>query len=272
MLPNPIFLNIHMYGVMLAVGILAGFIILTLYSKKLGFDERFTDFMFFNGIASIAVGIGSAVLFQSVYNYIENPEQGFHLGMDSGMTFIGGLIGGSAFFLIVYFILRPRLTARITDALSMVPCVITIAHAFGRIGCFFAGCCHGKETNFFLGVDFPGDFYGKVHPTQLYEAAFLFALFAVCSYLLLKKKFQHNFSIYLIAYGAFRFCIEFLRGDYRGSLVSGISPSQFWSLCMIALGVAIYFPLERIFAAKKTKAEALSEPATEADGNDFAAQ
>ena len=202
MLPDPIFLNISMYGVMIAVGILCAFLTLFYLTKKKGVDVRFTDFIFYNGISSIVVGFGFATLFQSTYNYIKNPSAGFELG--SGMTFIGGLIGGVACFLAIYFIFRKKYTARLYEVISLLPCGILIAHAFGRIGCFFAGCCYGKETDSFLGVQFP-DLPHPVHPTQLYEAAFLFVLFAVSVYLILKKDFKHNLSLYLIAYGVFRF-------------------------------------------------------------------
>lgn len=243
MLPDPIFLNIHMYGVMIAVGILCAFLTLFYLTKKKGVDVRFTDFIFYNGIASIVVGFGFATLFQSTYNYIKNPYAGFELG--SGMTFIGGLIGGVACFLAIYFIFRKKYTARLYEVISLLPCSILIAHAFGRIGCFFAGCCYGKETDSFLGVQFP-DLPHPVHPTQLYEAAFLFVLFAVSVYLILKKDFKHNLSLYLIAYGVFRFLIEYVRGDDRGELVGFVSPSQFWSILMVVAGVAIIFVMNRI--------------------------
>ena len=243
MLPDPIFLNIHMYGVMIAVGILCAFLTLFYLTKKKGVDVRFTDFIFYNGIASIVVGFGFATLFQSTYNYIKNPSAGFELG--SGMTFIGGLIGGVACFLAIYFIFRKKYTARLYEVISLLPCGILIAHAFGRIGCFFAGCCYGKETDSFLGVQFP-DLPHPVHPTQLYEAAFLFVLFAVSVYLILKKDFKHNLSLYLIAYGVFRFLIEYVRGDDRGELVGFVSPSQFWSIFMVVAGVAIIFVMNRI--------------------------
>lgn len=243
MLPNALFLNIHMYGIMVAIGILCAFITLFLYAKKKNVDIKFTDFIFYNGIASIVIGFGFAMLFQAIYNYIENPEAGFQLG--SGMTFIGGLIGGVICFMSVYFAFRKRYTTRLHKVISILPCSILIAHAFGRIGCFFAGCCYGKETDSVLGVLFPR-LDTPVHPTQLYEAAFLFVMFAVCSYLLLKKDFKHNFSLYLISYGIFRFLIEYVRGDYRGELVGFISPSQFWSLLMIACGIALSVLLSRI--------------------------
>ena len=102
MLPDPLFLNIHMYGIMIAVGVLAAFAILYFYGKKEKFSQKFSDFLFYDGLFSIAVGIGSAALFQAVYNYIEDPSKGFKF--DGSITFIGGLIGGAAFFLIVYLI------------------------------------------------------------------------------------------------------------------------------------------------------------------------
>lgn len=238
MLPDPIFGLFYMYGLMIAVGILAAFLVLFTYSKKLNIPTKLADFVFYDAIAAIVIGFGAAALFQATYNYIENPAAGFRLG--SGITFIGGLIGGAIAFLAVYFIFRKRLGIRLSQIVSVIPCCIFVAHGFGRVGCFFAGCCHGKPTDFFLGIKFPG-MTQAVHPTQLYEAAFLFAMFAVCSVLLFKLKFKHNLSLYFASYGIFRFLIEYLRGDSRGELVGPISPSQFWSLLMIVISVGVFF-------------------------------
>ena len=92
MMPDPIFLNIHIYGIMIAIGILCAFVTLFAVAKKKSIDGKFTDFVFYNGLVSIAVGFGSAALFQAVYDYIEDPSAGFH--SNGGLTFIGGLIGG----------------------------------------------------------------------------------------------------------------------------------------------------------------------------------
>ena len=155
------------------------------------------------------------------------------------------MIGGVVAFLVGYAIFRKKYEARLVDIMPIVPCCITIAHAFGRVGCFFAGCCYGRPTEGIFGVCFP-NVAGKVHPTQLYEAAFLFLLFAVCSYLLLKKGFKHNMSLYLIAYGIFRFLIEYVRNDERGELLGFITPSQFWSVLMVGLGIGLIFIMKRI--------------------------
>lgn len=232
-----------MYGIMVAVGVLAAFTVLFFYGKRMSFSQKFSDFLFYDGLFSVAVGMGSAALFQAVYNFIEDPSRGFRF--DGSITFIGGLIGGAAFFLVVYLIFKRRIDGKLSDALPIIPCAITIAHGFGRIGCFFAGCCYGRETDCFLGVKFPM-LPRPVHPTQLYEAAFLFLLFAVMSYLVLKKGFRHNMSVYLVSYGVFRFAVEFLRDDHRGELVDGVTPSQFWSLCMIIIGIVLVFVMKRI--------------------------
>jgi phosphatidylglycerol:prolipoprotein diacylglycerol transferase len=81
---------------------------------------------------------------------------------------------------------------------------------------------------------------------------------AVCFYLLMKKDFKHNRSVYLICYGIFRFCIEFLRADERGSFIGNISPSQFWSILMVVGGVGVYFLVEFLFK-KRPKQEASVE-------------
>lgn len=256
MLPNPLFLNVHMYGIMIAVGILFAFLVLFRYSKKLGLPGKLTDLVYYDGIVSILLGFGFAALFQATYNYIEHPENGFHLG--EGITFLGGMIGGTVVYLIIWMIFRKKVPGNLYDIMPVIPCMITVGHAFGRIGCFFAGCCYGKPTDSIFGVQFPGAYFeqlGKVHPTQLYEAAFLFVLFGVLTWLLLKKKFQYTMTVYLASYGVFRFFIEFLRYDDRGQLGKLLSPSQTMSLVFLGLAVLAFF-LQRNYLKNKPAATA----------------
>lgn len=240
-----------MYGIMIALGLLACFFVIFKYGEILHYNKDFVDFIFYDGIASIIVGFGFAALFQSVYNYIETGVFEFN-----GITFIGGLIGGAGCFIIIYFIFRNKYNTRLCEVITYLPCGILIAHAFGRIGCLFAGCCHGTYlgTEYVVGgIRMKGDYgWGYYIPTQLYESLFLFVMFGVLSYLVLKRKFQHGLSLYLLSYGIFRFLIEFLRADHRGNFVGSISPSQFWSLIMIPLSVGIYF-LHNYFLKKRAK-------------------
>lgn len=242
MFPNAIVipgteLEIHWYGIWIAVGILACFAVLFLFTKKKGLDNRLVDFVFYAGVLSIVLGFVAAAAFQGLYNYIENPEKGF--SMTGGITFIGGLIGGIITFLLAFFLIGKKY-GKLGEITRIAPCCILIAHAFGRIGCFFAGCCYGKVTDSMWGMKFPS-LPSPVYPTMLYEAIFLFLLFGVCAFLYLKKDGKHNLAIYLIAYGVFRFLVEFIRGDHRGDFVTGISPSQFWSILMVVAGLVLLF-------------------------------
>ena len=74
---------------------------------------------------------------------------------------------------------------------------------------------------------------------------------------------QHHFiyttslGVYLVAYGIFRFFLEYLRDDHRGALVGSISPSQFWSVLMVVAGVMVFFIVRSIYR-KAAKDETVS--------------
>ena len=76
--------------------------------------------------------------------------------------------------------------------------------------------------------------------------------------LLFKFKFKYNMSLYLVSYGIWRFVIEYFRADYRGDFIPGLSPSQFWSIVMVLLGVAIFF-VYRKFDGRFVKEETVAE-------------
>ena len=133
---------------------------------------------------------------------------------------------------------------------TLIP-FVALAQGFGRIGCFLAGCCYGRETDSFLGVIFP---YGsiapsgiKLLPTQLFSSAGDFLLFL--GLLLLAGRVRQRGvvgSAYLIAYGIGRFAMEFLRGDDRGVTVGPFSISQFISLFFVLFGLGLlWFCLAR---------------------------
>ena len=55
MMPDPVFLNIHMYGIMIAIGVLCAFATLFAVAKKKSIDGKFTDFVSYNGFVSLTV-------------------------------------------------------------------------------------------------------------------------------------------------------------------------------------------------------------------------
>ena len=253
MYPNELFhigsISIDLYSICFLVGILACFIYTYLAMKKSGYSPTAVDTILIIGIFAIMFGILSAALFQAFYNLIAG--RGFTF---QGMTFIGGLIGGVVTFLGLYFlyvyVINPRLKEKnffksdmnkgVWYLLRIAPVSITIAHAFGRVGCMFAGCCHGEITTEWYGM-WNAELGAKTVPIQMYEAIFLFVISALMIVLLFKFKFKYNMSLYLVSYGIWRFVIEYFRADYRGNFIPGLSPSQFWSIVMVLLGVAIFF-------------------------------
>ncbi len=246
--------GVFLYGIFIAIGIVACLIVYYLYTKRKNMPEDVQDFTFIVALISIALGFLFAKLYQAIYNWIDDGFKNFNFE-EAGITFMGGVIGGAATFLLVYFFggklvfkgVNENLHVReFNKTLLCAPCCITIAHAFGRIGCLMAGCCHGK----YLGSSYSGSFLGGIYmepyhemngyyvPTQLYEAVFLFALFAVLSVLYFKHS-NITMQIYLIAYGAWRMFIEFFRADERGAVVLGLYPSQWQSIVFIALGIGL---------------------------------
>lgn len=184
-------------------------------------------------LVSIAVGAGCAFLFQAVYDFAETGR--FEL---RGMTFLGGLVGGALAFVCGGLIADRRELVR--QAELALPCV-TVAHALGRIGCFLAGCCYGRESDF--GLYFPA-LGKKVIPTQLYEAIFLFALTALLLIIVIKSARRASLRgaalpVYLYAYSLFRFTIEFFRDDPRGAFLGPLSPSQVICIIMFAAALAL---------------------------------
>jgi phosphatidylglycerol---prolipoprotein diacylglyceryl transferase len=235
----PIFFGfIDSYSLMMVLALVAAFVLLYLFLRyKKTSKEEMVDIVICGSFA-IACGLIFAILFQNISEFVQDSSS---YQWTWGMTFYGGLFGGVFGYLLIYQIfIRKHSKGDITKVLVIAPACITLAHAIGRIGCFLEGCCHGLETTEWYGIYFPSA--GKTFiPTQLYESIFLFILTAFLILLAFKKSFKYTFVVYLIAYGIFRFLIEFIRGDERGAFIGIFSPSQIWSIVLLALAIPLYF-------------------------------
>ena len=258
MYPQKIFLGLTLYDILISAGIIVCFFVFGHLADKRGLRGRLQNFALICGIFAITLGFGSAILFQAIYNI---PLSGrFEIVQNTGATFYGGLIGGVVTFLLLYFTVG-HFVFKKTDSpkyhtenfFSFASCAvpsIVVAHAFGRLGCLAAGCCHGALTDAWYGILMYGDKgYEKYVPVQLFESLFLFALFA-CLFVSARKKGRYSLSIYMAAYGTWRFFAEFLRDDYRGSVGLSVTPSQLIALLMIAGSVGVFW-LERLLSDRK---------------------
>jgi phosphatidylglycerol:prolipoprotein diacylglycerol transferase len=176
-------------------------------------------------IAIILGGFLSAALLENIYH------KDFSKLGKYGITFYGGLIF-SLIFSFVYF--RFSLTRTVNFLNLLVPSLF-IAHSFGRIGCFFAGCCYGVNYNDFFvkNLNLEGRF-----PVQIVESLIL-----ILGYIISKSKinFSDRTLFYFLYYPPIRYFIEILREDDRGVFFNStlLSPSQYISLILVLLCLII---------------------------------
>ncbi|MDD3999442.1 MAG: prolipoprotein diacylglyceryl transferase [Bacilli bacterium] len=225
------------YSIFLGIGIvsLLLYIIYILEKKNNYSRERTNKILLF-----LVIGLGIAYLgawfFDSLFHYIQSGV------FEGGMTFISGMLMGVGAFSLLNYLFNPQERGNILKLLNLIIPGVIIAHAFGRMGCFSVGCCYGRETDSVFGVLFPkgtqayaDGVRSPVHPTQLYEAVFLFLLFIGIRKIPWIKARQ--FPMYLILYGVYRAFMEiFIRGDDRGMLFN-LPPSFVLSIFMISLGI-----------------------------------
>lgn len=242
-------LTIHTYGAMYALGIFACVALSEyLYRRRGGEPGVIVDMAL---PVVIGVILGARVMFVMVEReyYINNPMEIFMV-WKGGLVFYGGLIGGALAFILAARLRRLPLW-HLADTVAPG---VALGHAFGRIGCFFAGSCYGRPTDLPWAVTYTnprslaGDVLGvPVHPTQLYSAAFLVLLSAILIFIGKRSTFEGRvIAIYGILYGTFRFFIEFSRGDPRGAVTTAgitLSTSQTVSLVLVPASVGIYLYL-----------------------------
>lgn len=156
-----------------------------------------------------------------------------------GMVFYGGLFG-----CIVAVSIHAKLAKdlNVPDVLDIFAVVIPLFHTFGRIGCFFGGCCYGAEARW--GVTFPENklvpgLAGVPRiPVQLIEAACNLLIFIFIFILWKKEKSKGGLIyVYLPVYATVRFTLEFFRGDAVRGVLLGLSTSQWLSIGILTFSI-----------------------------------
>lgn len=247
-------LPIKTYGFCMALGFLAAWQVLSWLCRRTGRPiEPFTNLlmlMLFSGI------IGARLEYVREFwhrEFAADPLSVLKV-WQGGLVFYGGLIFAIAVFAVWCLARRERM-APVAD---LIVTVIPLAHAFGRVGCFFFGCCYGCESSSAFAVAFPRHSpawnaqvaAGKilqtaqsslpVLPTQLFEAAAVLGLFAVLLFVFLRNwKQRPGFTTgcYLLGYACIRFGIEFLRDDMRQRF-GEVSIGQVISIGLFVLGIS----------------------------------
>jgi len=171
-----------------------------------------------------------------------------------GIAYIGSLYG---FFFTFILLLKLR-NLKVFPILDIATVFIPLGHAFGRIGCFYAGCCFGKPTSLAIGVKYPYHSIPynyqlkhnlisedavstlSIFPVQLFEASFELIIFFMILHIYKKWKLNGMIVIsYLVLYSVMRFFLEFFRGDdHLRGVLGWFSTSQY--LCILLILICIY--------------------------------
>jgi phosphatidylglycerol:prolipoprotein diacylglycerol transferase len=241
--------SIYAYGFFITVGFVTTLLLASLKIRKSKIGISFGNLvdLFFYTVLSAIIGSRALFILINFDDYRQNPMQIFKI-WEGGLVFYGGLL--LAIGVSLWYMRWHRLPIwKVADLISPL---ISLGLFFGRIGCFFAGCCYGKETSLPWGVIFKhpdslAPLNIPLHPTQLYDAANGLAIFFFLNWMEKRKTFDGEiFWLFLFLYAITRFFIETLRGDPRGFLFGNLlSTSQ-----GIGIPLAI-FSLFMLFYMKK---------------------
>jgi len=246
-------LTIYSYGFMVAIGFLSAVWLGSKRAPKLGLDKE----IFLNlALVVIVFGyVGSKTLFlvTELPSLIRNPAL-IWSSLRNGFVMYGGFIGG----ILSGFIYCKMKKSSFLAYFDLLAPSLVLAQGIGRLGCYLAGCCYGKDAPEWIGIHFPqgslAPSYGPIYPTQLLmSAGDILIMFAL---LLIARKKKANGEVgawYMILYSIGRFLVEFLRGDNRGT-VGALSTSQFIAVFVFAGGIALL-----ILSRKRNKPDLVNE-------------
>ena len=238
-------LDIHTYGVFVAIGFILGLAVASRRARREGIDpERITDL----GAWLIISGMLGGKLFHSIFFWDDFlygwREEGVR-SLREGFVFYGGFIAASL-AAVVYTTMKRMPFFRVADIFAPS---IALGHAFGRMGCFFNGCCYGKPCSLPWAVKFPPPHVMAgipVHPTEVYEALGNLAIFAGLSAVYRRKRADGQiWWLYVLSYGVLRFAVEFFRGDYVTHYFGVLTLGHLVALVMIAVAAVALARLPR---------------------------
>ena len=256
-------LTIHTYGFLLAIGVLSAMMLGLKLGKEINLNTRELSDLIFYSILIGLLGAKVYLFFTEFGYYTANPARLKDLLTQAG-AFYGGLIIGLLFA--VWFIRKKKMDFKKIGDIAGPS--LALGHFFGRLGCFAAGCCFGRDADgCAIGVVFPdlsqetGVPIGKMlFPTQLIEAILNLFNFILLLVLYKKKRTFDGkiFSIYIFNYSVIRFFVEYFRGDHDRGYIFGGMDSPFLSLSIpqlisiggIVVSVFLYLKFRRESANK----------------------
>ena len=228
-------LDITSFGVMVAIGALAGLWVFRRELARAGLPDAALDAAVYGLVGGL---LGAKLLY--VFEHLRESTF-FALFLDrGGMSWFGGFVGGLT---AGYLTIRAKRWPLI-PVLSAATPALAVGQMLGRVGCFLVGDDYGRPTSLPWGVAFPKGLpptLERVHPTQIYESIFL----AFVAWLLIRWRRRGVsdrvvLGRYFVLAGGFRFLLEFVRVNVR--VLGPFTVAQIFSLAVLVLGVALLSP------------------------------
>ena len=224
--------EITSFGAMVALGALAGLWVFRKELGRAGLPEAALDAAVYGLVGGL---LGAKLLY--VFEHLDEGSF-FSLFLDrGGMSWFGGFVGG---LLAGYVTIRWNRWPTMAVLAAATP-ALAVGQLLGRIGCFLVGDDYGSPTTLPWGIAFPRGLpptTARVHPAQIYEAIFLAALTLVL--IGWRRRGVSDRAVlgrYLVAAGAFRFVLEFVRVNTR--VAGPLTVAHFFALAVVILGLLI---------------------------------
>ena len=219
-------LTVYGYGLMIACGVLAAYITIEYRAGKAGMEKEHVFPLFLWSLAGGFLGAKLVFLITEWKYFVRDPLN-YLIYFSDGFVVYGGIILG---VLTAYLYCR---TNRLDFSKWADLCLpsVALAQGFGRIGCFLAGCCYGKETTSAPGITFHHSEFAPNNvpllPTQLISSTLNFLHFFILVAASRHIKTPGTVAkLYLILYSIGRFLLEYLRGDIERGNIGPLSTSQ----------------------------------------------
>jgi phosphatidylglycerol:prolipoprotein diacylglycerol transferase len=235
--------SVSTFGLMLAIAFLVGSWIASIRMGEEGLEPDSTTLLIYVMIGGI---LGSKLYFAVDVSLRTDQAFSSLLFSRDGITWYGGLIGATLLGAIgcrIHGI--PIKTFADCTAVSGA-----VGQSIGRLGCFLVGDDYGKVTDLPWAVSFPRGApptHDPVHPTQLYEIAWLLPVAAF----LWRRRHRSPFLFgeYLALNGLGRLVIENWRVNPK--VAFGLTEPQLIGIGLIVVGMGgwLYFDRRRVASA-----------------------
>ena len=254
--------DIHTYGIMIIVGMSVALGIAAIQCKFYDYSRQEA---LLTALLAIAGGMAGAILLRPIIRlpeiiinwerYSRVPVGDFFSWLFGELVFYGGLIGGA----ITVILFCRHFKMSVIPISDIYAPALPLGHAFGRLGCLFAGCCYGIEVS-------PTNPFAIIYPERADGLAAFSApaatpvlalplieacgnILIACIVFLFQRKSKtagRGIAVYGILYSILRFTLEFFRGDLVRGVYGGISTSQIISMVVITASILWFIFIPRI--------------------------